>query len=62
MDKVNAPIQRPATVSSIPIHLEKPTPDATAMVQIGQTAKATLLLKIETKARPNAEVFSSDVV
>ena len=62
MDKVRAPTQRPVTVSSMPSHLDNPTPDATAMVQRGQTAKATLLLKIVTKARPSADVFSSDVV
>ncbi|MFH0702434.1 MAG: hypothetical protein V2B14_02700, partial [bacterium] len=39
VDTINPPIHNPVITSSIPSHLDSPTPQLTAIVQTGQTAK-----------------------
>jgi hypothetical protein len=57
-DAIKAPIHKPVIESSIPSHLEKPTPAPTAIVQTGHTA-CTLLKTNKVKGEKILKFISS---
>ena len=57
IETVKAPIHSPMIESSIPIKRESPTPEATAIVQTGQTAKASFVKKKLTPKREKMKII-----
>ena len=59
IETIKAPIHSPMIESSIPIKRDNPTPEATAIVQTGQTAKASFIKK---KLAPKMEKIKTIIL